>query len=169
MKALGILVEHKDIDPAAIVDPIHVHAKVVCSVPVDGTFVVFVENSCKIFGMLPSNILDSKVADTESELDRPPVMFPKAWCDLALLVTVLVESFFKEILCKDAHLWKTVHALLYFDIDGPIVIGQVCEVVAFSKIGREVVEIHAPKFWSVYWCVEVEILQINSAVAWVLC
>ncbi len=40
-------------------------------------------------------------------------MFPKTQCDLALLVAVLGESFFMEILCKDAHLWETVHALMY--------------------------------------------------------
>jgi hypothetical protein len=54
-------------------------------------------------------------------------MFPKAQCDLALLVAMLVESFFEEILRKDAHLWDTVHALLYFDIDGSVIIGQVSE------------------------------------------
>ncbi len=96
-------------------------------------------------------------------------MFPKARHDLALLVAMLVESFFKEILCKDARLWETVHALLYFDINSTIVVGQVCEVVAFDKIGREVAEFHAHEFRLVHWCVEVEILQINGAVACVLC
>jgi hypothetical protein len=48
-------------------------------------------------------------------------MFPKAQCDLALLVAMLVESFFEEILCKDACLWETIHALLYFDIDCTVI------------------------------------------------
>ncbi len=63
-------------------------------------------------------------------------MFPKAWCDVALIVAVLVESFFEEILCKDAHLWETVHALLYVDVDCTVVSSQVIEVVGFEKIGR---------------------------------
>jgi hypothetical protein len=42
---LGDVVAHQDVDPAAVVVPIHVHAKVVRSAPVEGTFVVFVENS----------------------------------------------------------------------------------------------------------------------------
>ncbi len=78
-------------------------------------------------------------------------MFPKAQRDLALLVAVLVESFFKEILCEDAHLWETVHALLYFDIDCTIVVGQVCEVVEFNEIRREVAKFHVHGFWSVHW------------------
>jgi hypothetical protein len=68
-------------------------------------------------------------------------MFPKA---------MLVELFFEEILCKDAHLWEIVHALLYFYIDSTVIVGQICEVVEFNKIGREVAEFHAHEFRSVY-------------------
>jgi hypothetical protein len=49
-------------------------------------------------------------------------MFPKAWCDLVLLVAMLVELFFEEILPKDARLWEIVHALLYFDIDESVIV-----------------------------------------------
>jgi hypothetical protein len=76
-------------------------------------------------GMLPPNVLDAKDIKTESEQERPPFMFPKARCEVALLAAVLVESFFEEILCKDACLWETVHALLYFDLDCTIVGSQV--------------------------------------------
>jgi hypothetical protein len=64
-------------------------------------------------------------------------MFPKARCDVVLLVAVLVEAFFKVILCKDARLQETIHALLYFDVDCTIVGSQVVEVVGFDKIWRE--------------------------------
>ncbi len=96
-------------------------------------------------------------------------MFPKARCDLALLVAMLVEPFFEEILCKDARLWETVHALLYFDIDGTIIVGQVFEVVEFDKIGRQVAEFHVHVFQLVHGCVEEEILYIKGAVACILC
>jgi hypothetical protein len=96
-------------------------------------------------------------------------MFPKARRDLALLVALLVESFFEEILHKDARLWETIHAFLYFHIDGTVVVGQVCGVVEFEKIGREVTEFHAHEFRSVQGCVEVEIFQIHGAVVCVLC
>ncbi len=45
-------------------------------------------------GVLLPNVLDAKVVDTESERERPPVMFPKAQCDVALMVAMLVEAFF---------------------------------------------------------------------------
>jgi hypothetical protein len=54
-------------DPAAIVVPIHVHAKVALSIQLNGTFVVFIENFCKMFSVLLPNILDAKVVNTESE------------------------------------------------------------------------------------------------------
>jgi hypothetical protein len=59
-------------------------------------------------------------------------MFPMARCDFALLVAMLVESFFEEILRKDARLRETVHALLYFDIDCAIIVSQKVEVVRFE-------------------------------------
>ncbi len=96
-------------------------------------------------------------------------MFLKARCDIALMVAVLVEAFFKEILCKDAHLWETVHSLLYFDVECTIIGGQVDEVVGFDKIGREVTDVHVHVFRLVHWGVEVEILQVNGAIACILC
>ncbi len=96
-------------------------------------------------------------------------MFSKARCNFALLVAMLVELFFKEILRKDARLQETVHALLYFDIDCAIIVGLIVEVVGFDEIGREVTDFHAHVFRLVYVCVEVEILQIDGAVACVLC
>jgi hypothetical protein len=96
-------------------------------------------------------------------------MFPKAWCDVALMVAMLVEAFFKEILCNDACLQETVNSLLYFNVDCTVLGSQVDEVVGFGKIGREVADFHAHVFQSVHWGVEVEIPQVNGAIACVLC
>jgi hypothetical protein len=95
-------------------------------------------------------------------------MFLKARCDLALMVAMLVELFFEEILRENACLWETINALLYFDINDTIIVGQVCEVFEFDEIGREVTEFHAHEFWLVLRCDEVEIFQINSAVAYII-
>ncbi len=66
-------------------------------------------------------------------------------------------------------MWETIHSLLYFDIDCPIVGSQVDEVVGFDEIGWEVADFHAHVFRLVHGCVEVEILQVNGAIACVLC
>ncbi len=54
-------------DPAAVKVPVHVHAKVAFSVPVNGTFVVFLENFCDMVSVLPPDVLDAKVVNTESD------------------------------------------------------------------------------------------------------
>ncbi len=66
-EGLGDVVKHQDVDPAAIVVPVHVHAKVALFVPVNGAFVVFVKNFCKMVGVLPPKVLDAKVINTASE------------------------------------------------------------------------------------------------------
>jgi hypothetical protein len=96
-------------------------------------------------------------------------MFPKARCDVALMVAMLVEAFFKEILCEDACLQETVHAHLYFDVDCTVVGSQVNEVVGFDKIGREVADFYVHVFRLVHWGVEVEIFQVNGAITCILC
>ncbi len=112
---------------------------------------VLLDNLCKMVGVLPPGVLDAKVIKSEQE--RLPVMFPKAWCHVALLVAVLVESFFEEILCKDSCLRETIHALLYFDIDCNVIGSQGIEVVGFDVIKREVADLHANVFWLVHGCV----------------
>jgi hypothetical protein len=156
-------------DLVAVVVPAHVHAKVLVSVPFNGTVELFLKNLCEMVGLLLPNVLDAKVVDTESEQERPPVMFPKAWCDVVLMVAMFIEAFFEKILCKDACLRKTIHPLLYFDIDCTVVVSQVDEVVGFGEIGREFADFHVHVFRSVHWDVEVEILQVKGAIACILC
>jgi hypothetical protein len=95
-------------------------------------------------------------------------MFPKARCDFALLVAMLVELFFKEILCKDARLWEAIHALMYFDVDYTLIGSQVVEVVGFDKFGREVADLHGHVFQLVHGCVEVEIFQVDGTIVCIL-
>jgi hypothetical protein len=85
-EGLEDILKRGDVDPMAIVVPIHVHTKVAHSFPVDQACVVFVEIFYRMVGMLPSHILE--VIDTEHERNGLPIVFPKAWCDLAFLVSM---------------------------------------------------------------------------------
>ena len=69
----------------------------------------------------------------------------------------------------DTCLWETIHSLLYFDVDCTIIGSQVDEIVGFDKIGWEIADFHAHVLQSVHQGVEVEILQVNGAIACVLC
>ncbi len=66
-------------------------------------------------------------------------------------------------------MWETIHAFLYFDIDCTVVGSKVIEFVGFDGIGREVADLHAHVFQLVHGCVEVEVFQIDGAIACVLC
>jgi hypothetical protein len=96
-------------------------------------------------------------------------MFLKAWCDVSLLVAMLVKLFFKKTVCNDAHLRETVHALLYFDVDCTVVGSQIVKVVGFDEIKREVIDLHVHVFRSVHGCGEIEILQVDGAIVCILC
>jgi hypothetical protein len=78
----------------AVVVLVQVHAKVSVSVLVNGMFVVFLKNLHEMNGMLLPIVLNAKVVDTDSEQERPPVMFPKAQCNVPLMVAMLIEAFF---------------------------------------------------------------------------
>jgi hypothetical protein len=82
-------------DLALGIVPIHVHSNVVCSGPITGADIVFVENLGKMVGVFFADILYVKVVDTESEGDGAPTVLPEARCGRALMVAMLVESFFE--------------------------------------------------------------------------
>jgi hypothetical protein len=49
-ESLGDVIEHQDVDSAAIVVPVYVHAKVALYIPVNGAFLVIIENFCEMVG-----------------------------------------------------------------------------------------------------------------------
>ena len=90
--------------------------------PVFGDFLVFLEHSHEVVGMLFANVFDAKVVDTGGEADGTQFLYPKPWCDLALLVAVLVQSFFEELLGNKSCMWQSIHSApafnVYVSVDG---------------------------------------------------
>ncbi len=67
--------------------------------------------------MFNADVFHSKVIHTECKQDGSPVVCPKTGGDGALLISVFNKAFFKELLCNDASLWKTIHTFLYAYVD----------------------------------------------------
>ena len=44
--------------------------------------------------MFLANVFNAEIVDNERELYRAPVVLPKAWYKLALMLASLVEAFF---------------------------------------------------------------------------
>ena len=94
-ECFGDIVEHRDMDLALCIVPIHVHPNVACSGPINGADIVFIENLGKMVGVFFANICYAKVVDTESEGDGASIVSPEARCGRALMVAMFVESFFE--------------------------------------------------------------------------
>jgi hypothetical protein len=92
-------------------------------------------------------------------------MLPEAWCVGTLAVAVLILTLLQEFLCEYTHLREAIHFFLNFDVDISIGGGIVSEVVHGDKLFGEVRDFHAHVLWTCHWCHEVEIFEVNGAVA----
>ena len=67
-----------------------------------GDFIILEEDVAKVIGVAFVNVLYAKVVDYEAEEDWAPFVAPEAWGGRTLVVTRLVEAFFKEFVGKHA-------------------------------------------------------------------
>jgi hypothetical protein len=81
--------------------------------------------------MFPTNVFNTKVIDGENKLDWACLVSPQARDKLALDVTMLVQSFFKELLCKEASLQEAVHA--FSDLDKNYTVRLYCSMISLGK------------------------------------
>jgi hypothetical protein len=58
-----------------------------------GDFVVFLEDGHEIVGILFAYVFDAEIVHTKGEADGTPFVSPQSASELALFVTVFVESF----------------------------------------------------------------------------
>ena len=82
-------------DLALGIVPIHVHSNVVCSGPIDGADIVFIENPGEMVGVFFADIFYAEVVNAEGEEDGAPIVLPEARCGRVLMVAMFVESIFE--------------------------------------------------------------------------
>ncbi len=63
-ECFGYVFKHGDVDSAACVVPINVHAQVPLTFPFLFAFVMFIEDGGKVLGMFTPNLLDAKIVHT---------------------------------------------------------------------------------------------------------
>ena len=73
--------------------------------PVGGHFIVLFECFLEVECMLLSFVLDAKIIHHQRELNGARVVFPQARHELALVVPVLVQPFFEELIGEESWLW----------------------------------------------------------------
>ena len=89
-------------------------------------------------------------------------MCPETGGEFALSISLFVQSLFKQLLCKDSALRKSIHLASDFNVDVSILCDFGGEIVLFQKILREVAESEAHIFVGGHWSIEVDFLNIYS-------
>ena len=92
-QCFGGVARHGEMHLAADVVPGQLDADVLFSLPVGLDVVVGADGVDKMLGMLPPDILDSKVIDYQCELDWSPFVEPEPVDEGALVVSLRVETF----------------------------------------------------------------------------
>ncbi len=85
---------------ALVVVPIQFYSNVLFACPITHKFVVFFKCVLEMLYMFFANVFDAKVINNQCELYWSCLVFPKARYQLALLVSVFVETFFKEFIAQ---------------------------------------------------------------------
>ena len=91
-----------------------------------------------------------------------PIVCPKTGGEFALSISLFVQSLFKQLLCKESALRKSIHPASNFNIDISIFCDFGVEIVLFHNVFGEVAEFEVHIFVAGHWSVEVEIFNIYS-------
>ena len=85
---------HGEVDFAFLVVPVKCNAKIQSSFPVFFDFVVLLKCLNEVVAVSFVNVVNAKIVHGQCEADGSSVVFPVSWCDLALVVSCLKQSFF---------------------------------------------------------------------------
>ena len=100
-----------EFDCAIGVIPFEVHSTVVCSCPIDGGFVLFLEVGEESFSVRFVSILHAEVIDDEGERKRFSGVYKEARCVWRRVVASLFEMGKEGFVGDAASLWESIHAL----------------------------------------------------------
>jgi hypothetical protein len=106
--------------------------------PITHKFVVFFKYVLEMLCMSFANIFHAKVINNQCELYWSCDVFPKTRYQLALLVSMFVETFFEEFVGQYSCLWDAVHAMLGSDVDAAVFGGFLSELVFVDDLIRDI-------------------------------
>ena len=81
---------------STLVIPIEGNADVSITVPFCSNALIVFQRRLEMEGMFFANIFHAEIVDDEGELYWSPFVLPKAWHQLALVVTAFVEALLKQ-------------------------------------------------------------------------
>ncbi len=75
-ECLRYIIKHGDMDVFVDVVSVDIHSKIVCTVPVLGAFVVFIQDAREVLNVFTANVFDAKVVNTECGGDWAEIVLP---------------------------------------------------------------------------------------------
>jgi hypothetical protein len=75
-ECLRYIIKHGDMDVFIDVVPVDIHSKIVCTIPVLGAFVVFVQDDGEVLNMFTANVFGAEDVSAECEGDWVEIVLP---------------------------------------------------------------------------------------------
>ena len=92
-----------DLSPDVV--PIQFNADVFLALPVCFEIIVRPDSVEEMLRVLLPDVLYTEIVNYKRELNWTPLVFPQPWYQLALIVALLVEPLFQQLLGEDTGLW----------------------------------------------------------------
>ena len=108
------------------------------------------------------NIFNTKVIDEQEKHNRGPLVAPQARSGGALVVTMLIETFFEDNVGQGPRLWETIDAVADLEVNPAIGMDVVHEAVFVDKLCCGVAQIDADELRFVQGCLEVKVFDVKG-------
>ncbi len=128
---------------------------------------MFLEDLEKMIQVGIAKVLNDKVVKSECKHDGVPLVMPETRDGGCLVVGKFGKVVLVEVVCKDACLGETGHAMVHFKVD-PAVAGKLVEFVFNDEFLGDVSNLDADVLWPVMGGVEIEIFGIHGGMPSIL-
>lgn len=106
------------------------------------------------------SILNGKVIDNKTEVDRPTRMFPQARGDASRHIAVRFKEETEAIIGDFASLGKAVHAFANFDVH-VVIVHKLVEIVLIHNSGRKHVDWDSHVLVAFHRGSEIEVFEVG--------
>ena len=109
-----------------------------------------------------SDIFNTKFIDEQAKHNGAPLVAPQARSCEALVVAVLIETFFEENVGQGPRLWETINAVANLEVKPAIGVDVVHEAVLVDKFCWYVAQFDADVLRSVQGCLKVKVFYVEG-------
>ena len=107
-------------------------------------------------------IFNTKVIDKEAKHNGAPLVAPQARSGGALVIAMLLETFYEENVGEVPRLWQTIDAVANIKVNPDMRVDVVLEAVFVDKFCWDVAQIDTDVLRSVQGCLEVNLFDVKG-------